>query len=407
MSDIFLGFRKIPHFIIAVTRLERNRTWILRATINSEIVESIVREGMVGKRGDGFIVNRNNVLQTTPRFSGKLFEHPNSPDFSSIISMQLELLRNDRESALFAATPIKNPKWVLVLKEDLFEQMGPLFQAQYAGALILAAGILLVITGTILTSRSMIKELIRIEMQKAKSDDLVMQSSKMAALGKMAAGIAHEINNPLAIIGEKAGWMKDLLEKEDIQASENFKEFDDCIRKIERQVDRSRTITHRLLRFGRRMEPTQDMVDINTILSETLTFLEGEALYRDIKIVSNYDKNLPRVTTDSAQLQQVFLNIIDNAIDAVGKSGMIEIETGHDPARNSEVFIRIKDNGPGIPKELIAKIFDPFFTTKNQTEGTGLGLSISYSIIEKLGGTITVKSDEGKGTSFVIYIPVR
>lgn len=113
------------------------------------------------------------------------------------------------------------------------------------------------------------------------------------------------------------------------------------------------------------------------------------------------------MTTDSAQLQQVFLNIIDNAIDAVGKSGMIEIETGHDPARNSEVFIRIKDNGPGIPKELIAKIFDPFFTTKNQTEGTGLGLSISYSIIEKLGGTITVKSDEGKGTSFVIYIPVR
>jgi two-component system NtrC family sensor kinase len=155
------------------------------------------------------------------------------------------------------------------------------------------------------------------------------------------------------------------------------------------------------------MEPTQDMVDVNAILAETITFLEGEAHYRDIKIISNYDKNLPRITTDSAQLQQVFLNIIDNAIDAVGKNGMIEIETGHDPARNSEVYVQIRDTGPGIPKELVGKIFDPFFTTKNQNEGTGLGLSISYSIIEKLGGKIEVESVEGKGTTFVIYVPVR
>jgi two-component system NtrC family sensor kinase len=211
ISDIFLGFRKIPHFIIAVTRLENNKTWILRATINSEIIEGIVKEGIVGRKGDGFIVNRDNLLQTTSRFSGQLFEHPAGPDFSSIINMQLELIRTDRESNLFAATPIKNPKWVLVLKEDLFEQMGPLFQAQYAGILILVGGILLVITGTILTSRSMIRELIRIELEKAKSDDLVMQSSKMAALGKMAAGIALNIFNPLSIIGEKAGCMKYLL----------------------------------------------------------------------------------------------------------------------------------------------------------------------------------------------------
>lgn len=407
VSDIFLGFRGIPHFIIAVARLEKNKTWILRATINSEIIESIVREGMVGKKGDGFIIDRNNVLQTAPRFSGKILGHPNTPDFSSVIRTQLEQIRINGDNNLFAATPINNPKWVLVLRENMFEQMGPLFQAQYAGALILAAGILLVVTGTILTSRSMISELIRMETQKAASDDLVMQSSKMAALGKMAAGIAHEINNPLAIIGEKAGWMKDLLEKEDVRNSENFKEFEDCIRKIERQVERSRTITHRLLRFGRRMEPTQDMVDINNILAETITFLEGEAHYRDISIVSEYDKDLPRVTTDSAQLQQVFLNIIDNAIDAVGKNGSIEIKTGHDPARNSEVFIRISDDGPGIPKELMGKIFDPFFSTKNQTEGTGLGLSISYSIIEKLGGKITVQSEEGKGTTFVIYVPTR
>ncbi|AFM25387.1 sensor histidine kinase [Desulfomonile tiedjei] len=407
VSDIFMGFRRIPHFIIAVTRYEDNRTWILRATINSEIIENIVREGMVGKKGDAFIVNRQNILQTSPRFSGKILSHPNTPDFSSVMGMQLEEHNSNGDKDLFAASSIPNPRWVLVLREDLREQMGPLLQAQYAGGLVLMAGLLIILTGTILTSRSMTNELIRVELEKAKSDDLVVQSSKMAALGKMAAGIAHEINNPLAIIGEKAGWMKDLLDKEEIQKSENWEEFEDCIRKIERQVERTRTITHRLLRFGRRMEPTQEMVDVNNILSETLTFLEAEALNRDIKIVSELGSQLPRITTDSAQLQQVFLNIVDNAIDAVGKGGLINIKTGYDQSKNGDIFVEIQDNGPGIPKEALSKIFDPFFTTKAPAEGTGLGLSISYSIVEKLGGKITVQSEEGKGTTFVIYVPVR
>ena len=240
VSDVFLGFRKIPHFIIAVTGVQGNRRWILRATINSEIIDDIVRQGQVGKRGDAFIINRANVLQTAPRFSGKLFEHPTTPNFSSAIGTTVEEIASNGDHILFATCPIAYPKWVLVLREDPREEMAPLLKAQYAEALILIAGIFLVVTGTIFTTRSMTNELIRVEHQKAASDDLMVQSAKMAALGKMASGIAHEINNPLAIIGEKAGWMKDLLEKEDIKASPNFGEFEDCIKKIERQVDRSR-----------------------------------------------------------------------------------------------------------------------------------------------------------------------
>jgi two-component system, NtrC family, sensor kinase len=407
VSDVFLGFRRIPHFIIAVTGVEGNRRWILRATINSDIIDNIVRQGQVGKRGDAFIINRANVLQTAPRFSGKLFEHPTTPDFSSVIGTNVEEITSNGDHILFATCPITYPKWVLVLREDPQEEMAPLFKAQYAEALILIAGIFLVVVGTVFTTRSMTSELIRMEHQKAESDDLMIQSAKMAALGKMAAGIAHEINNPLAIIGEKAGWMKDLLEKEDIKASPNLGEFEDCIKKIERQVDRSRTITHRLLRFGRRMEPTEDMVDVNQILAETITFLENEAHYRDIRIQTAYADKLPRVTTDSAQLQQVFLNIINNAIDAVGKGGSIDLRTSYDGGNRGSIVIEISDNGPGIPKEVLGKIFDPFFTTKSAQDGTGLGLSISYSIIEKLGGKITVASEEGKGTTFTIYVPAR
>lgn len=407
VSDVFLGFRKLPHFIIAVTARNGNKTWILRATINSEIIDNIVRAAQLGKKGDAFIVNRNNVLQTPPRLSGELLGRPTTPDFSSYVGTNVEEIVIGGDKNLFGITQIAGKDWVLVVREDPKDEMAPLFQTQYIEALILLGGIILVVTGTILTTRSMMNELIRMEHEKAVSDDMLVQSSKMAALGKLAAGIAHEINNPLAIIGEKAGWMKDLLEKEDIRNSEDFQEFADCIKKIERQVDRSRTITHRLLRFGRRLEPTQEVVDVNKLLAETLTFLENEASYRDIKVTTDYNHQLPHVTTDSAQLQQVFLNIINNAIDAVGKGGAISVRTGYNSSNGRDVVIEIADNGPGIPKEILDKIFDPFFTTKSPQEGTGLGLSISYSIMEKLGGRISVASEENEGTRFTITVPAK
>lgn len=405
VSDVFLGFRKVPHFIIAVTSVENNRVWILRATINSAIIDEIVSGAQIGKRGDAFIINRKNILQTTPRFAGNLLESPNSPDFSSSRGTTIELMSFKGEESLYGAIPISNPQWVLVIREDPQEEMALLSGAYYTEALILGFGVILVILGTVFTTRLMTRRLIEAQKDKAKSEDLMIQSSKMAALGKMAAGIAHEINNPLQIIGDQAGWMKDLLESEDIKKSENFEEFDQCINKIERQVNRSREITHRLLRFGRRMETTQEMVDINHLLAETITFLENEAHFRDIQIQTEYDELLPKVSTDPNQLQQVFLNIIDNAIDAVGQSGQLRIRTSTDLKDPKELVVQISDNGPGISKEALSKIFDPFFTTKRADEGTGLGLSISYGIVEKLGGHIEVESVEGKGTTFYVRIP--
>ena len=405
VSDVFLGFRKAPHFIIAVTTVQNNRVWILRATINSAIIDEIVAGAQIGKRGDAFIVNRGNILQTAPRFSGKLLTHPSSPDFSSSRGLIVETVSFQGNETLYAAVPIVNPNWVLVVSEDPQEEMALLSRAHYIEAVILAFGVFLVIIGTVLTTRVMTRRLKEVEKEKSKSEDLIIQSSKMAALGKMAAGIAHEINNPLQIIGDQAGWMKDLLDSEDMKQTENFEEFEQCIKKIERQVNRSREITHRLLRFGRRMETTQELVDINQILMETLTFLENEAHFRDIQIQTNYDDNLPKVSTDPNQLQQVFLNIIDNAIDAVGQSGQIRVETFTDKQNHKQIMVKISDNGPGISRELISKIFDPFFTTKRPDEGTGLGLSISYGIMEKLGGHIAVESEEGKGTTFIISVP--
>jgi two-component system, NtrC family, sensor kinase len=221
----------------------------------------------------------------------------------------------------------------------------------------------------------------------------------------MAAGIAHEINNPLAVIGEKAGWIKDLLSEEDLSQNPNLKEVEESVSKIEHHVERAKKVTHRLLGFARRMEPSQEQVDINKTLNNTVDFLENESRYRNIDIQIDPQIDLPEITSDSSQLQQVFLNIINNAIDAIGKNGEIHIKTSF-LAKRKEVKIEITDNGPGIPKEHINNIFDPFYTTKEVGKGTGLGLSIVYSIIEKLGGRIMVASEIGQGTTFTIYLPL-
>jgi two-component system NtrC family sensor kinase len=190
-----------------------------------------------------------------------------------------------------------------------------------------------------------------------------------------------------------------------VAKSEHFQELSDAVNKIEHHVVRAKTVTHRLLGFARRMEPVSERVNINSVLDESIDFLENESRYRNIDIQTNYAPDLPLITSDPSQLQQVFLNIINNAIDAIGKDGEISINTKHLP-KNNAIAIEITDNGPGIPKEALNKIFDPFFTTKEVGKGTGLGLSIAYSIVEKLGGRMMVASEEGKGTTFTIYLPV-
>jgi two-component system NtrC family sensor kinase len=244
------------------------------------------------------------------------------------------------------------------------------------------------------------------DLEKAKSDEVLLHESKMAALGKLAAGVAHEINNPLAVIGEEAGWMKDLLQEEDVAHSPHLQEFQESIKKIEYHANRVKKVTHRLLGFARRMEPTMEKVMINAVLEECVGFLENEARYRNITMAKQLADDLPAIASDPSQLQQVFLNILNNAIDAIGKDGTITLKTFHEP-EGEKVVVQIADTGPGLPKDLLPKIFDPFFTTKEVGKGTGLGLSISHSIIDKLGGSMSVDSEPGHGTTFTIALPMK
>lgn len=406
VSDVFMGYRRFPHFVIAVARREAQKTWILRATIDSEIFDGMVKAAQVGSSGDAFVVNRQNVLQTTPRFGNWRLGEVMVPEFSAFPSTRVEpFVLNGRE-VLLGSTWLRNKDWLLVIVEDPQEELAPLIRARGLVLGVVLARVLLIVEGTLVVARAITEQLVRADREKAILDSNIIQSSKMAALGKLAAGIAHEVNNPLAVIKEKAGWIRDLLQEEDIAASKNFREFEDAIKKIEYHVDRARKVTHRLLGFARRREPLQETVDVNRILDETIGFLENEARLRNIEIRRDFSQDLPPIRSDSGQLQQVFLNILENAIDAVEKEGQIIVSTGYVPSKG-ELTVTIRDTGPGIPKEHLPRIFEPFFTTKPPGEGTGLGLSVSYSIVEKLGGRIAVESEEGKGAAFTVYLPLH
>jgi len=236
----------------------------------------------------------------------------------------------------------------------------------------------------------------------------LMEAGKMASLGELSAGVAHEINNPLAIILTERQILLDLLDQT-TNVDEGFKrELKESLNQMDVQINRCKRITHNLLRFSRRTRSVIEKIDLNSFLEEMVELMEREAKSSGIKFLTNFDENLKPILSDPSQLQQVFLNLITNAIDAHdGKPyGTIHISTRADD-EHQKVHVVFADTGAGIPKELLTKIFDPFFTTKAVGKGTGLGLSICYSIIQRLGGTILVKSEVGQGTEFTLTVPYQ
>jgi len=233
----------------------------------------------------------------------------------------------------------------------------------------------------------------------------MLQSERMAAVGRLASGVAHEINNPLAVIGEIAGFLGALIEEgADTGEEELHRELAEGLPKILKQVTRVRDITQRLLTFARKTEARVDIADVNGSLDEILPFLEKEAKLAQATIHREYQEDLPRVPVDEMQIQEVFINIITNALHAVAKKGggNVWLTTR---AEGGKVIVAVKDDGPGIDESVRDRLFEPFVTTKTVGEGTGLGLSICYGIVKRYDGEIRVYSQPGQGATFTIILP--
>ncbi len=274
--------------------------------------------------------------------------------------------------------------------------------------ILLVAGCIVVITVAFTLPRYIVKLISNAETKNEAMNRQVIESGKLASIGELAAGIAHGINNLVAIMVEEAGWIEDLLEGEEFNESENLGEFKRALKQINIQGKRCKEITHKLLNFARKTDSTINDVEVNDTVMEMVSLTAQTARYNNVIIETKLEEGLPFVKISSSELQQVMLNLINNAIDAMEKEGgTIKIETQKSRIEKNNIEILIEDTGPGIPKENLDRIFNPFFTTKAVGKGTGLGLSICYDLVRKMGGKIEVSSQVGTGTKFCIRIPSR
>lgn len=381
VSDVFTGYRKVPHIVIAVAAPDRS--WVLRATVNSELFNSLVSSANVGPGGDAYIISASGEMQTPSRLSaGKA-----APE-------DLAMLRDagaDGNHALqqgrflYAVAPLNGGAWWLVLKTDIASSLHEFYQARKIGLALIVAAALAILAVAQQLIRSLVNRIEKAEQQRMTLTGKVREVEKMALIGRMAASVAHEINNPLQVIGAQAGWVEELLEEGVARQAANHQEELEAIGKIRHQVKRAATITRRLLGFSRHQEGPWQAADLNQTVEDTILLLEKEAKSLRIDIRRDYQADLPQIMTDSSQLQQVFLNLLHNGVDAVEHDGLITVTTLRDGDR---IKICFADSGPGIAPDHLEKIFDPFFTTKAKGKGTGLGLAVSRDIMRRLQGDL-------------------
>jgi two-component system NtrC family sensor kinase len=410
ISDVFLGLRRLPHFIVAVKNTVNGTPWILRATIDFVIFNDLVEHIRVGETGFAFILNREGEFQTKPLIDIA----PRKGCYGNFLRCDRDLddrvaimERNDDngKKSIYVTALLKDKEWLLVYRQESADAFSDLKRARMISIIIfILGGVSILIMASMLSLRHV--DRIR-EADRAKDlmNQQVIETGKLASIGELAAGIAHEINNPVAIMVEEAGWIQDLLAEEDFARSANLEEFERALKQINTQGKRCKEITHKLLSFARKTDARRQSFAINDLVQEVIGLCEQRAKYAKVAIVPRLEPDLPAIQASPSEMQQVFLNLINNAVDAMEKDGgTITVTTG---GNADHLVVEVEDTGPGIPPANLDRIFDPFYTTKPVGKGTGLGLSICYGIIKKMGGDIHVRSVMDHGTTFTIEVPIR
>jgi two-component system NtrC family sensor kinase len=409
VSDVFLGLRGFPHFIVAVKRFQGDRSWVLRATVDFIAFNNLVENIRIGKTGYAIILNKEGELQTKVRSNYRPSQqgcYGQFIDCSKPITREVnieERLDEDGVTTIIVTALLKNREWLLVFQQEQNDALSDQHRAQVISLIIFAVGGLSIVAMSLLLSMRMVNRIAEADDEKALMNKQVIESGKLASLGELAAGVAHEINNPVAIMVEEAGWVEDILTEKEFKENPHMAELSRALRQINTQGKRCKEITTKLLSFARGSGSAIRDLQLNEIIEEVVALSSQRAKYANVEVVSALQPDLPTVKASETEMHQVFLNLVNNAIYAMEKSGgRIEFKSYQD---HGHIIVEVTDTGPGIPDAIIHRIFDPFFTTKPVGQGTGLGLSICYGIIRKMNGDIQVASESGKGTKFTVILP--
>jgi signal transduction histidine kinase len=407
VSEIFRGYRDLPHIIIAVKSLRPDGTvFFLRATLETERLIQTLSSFDTGAHADIFLANRSGIIQTPSKHYGDIFEKMPLlvPNFSP--RTQTFITTDDQKRSIIVGdayifTQIADTPFILMVIKQKAGMMGVWLELRSNINWFVGFGIMVIILVVTITCTFMVNKLYLADRAKAETMLMVEQNNQLASIGQLAAGIAHEINNPLALINETAGYIKDLFViKEQYRKDQELLENIDYILEA---VERCGTITRQLLGFARKFGVNIQKVNLKKVILDVLNFHNKEAEYRNIKIHVDVPEDNLAIETDRGKLQQILLNLVNNAFQAVDNGCRVDIHASHNGP--DKVGITISDNGCGMPQENLPKIFEPFFTTKERGTGTGLGLAITYGLVKKLNGNIAVESKENEGTTFTITLP--
>jgi two-component system, NtrC family, sensor kinase len=396
ITDIYMGLRNKPHFTIAVIRnIDSNNFILLKSSLDPQTIYESVTSFEQSQDVDIYIVNNAGLYQLVKTEDEELSaKSPFNPDTKKIKGIKQAIISDEERT--YAYSHLAGTDWAVIALEK--ESDTAFVAIQYS--VIIPSTLLIIILVIILFNRS--KSMVIAEYDKDIVKAQLQQASKLAAIGELASGIAHEIGNPLNIIANEVGIMQDFANPR-FQSDKSIKDLKTNFDKIMKSVFRIKDINRKMLSFVRAGETNLNKSDINESITDlTSGFLEHELSLRNIKLTIDFDQDKLLGMIDENQFRQVMINLLNNAADAISGHGNIYIKTR---IKTNGVHISVSDTGTGIKPEQIEKIFLPFFTTKPTGKGTGLGLSVSYNIIKSFGGDISVESIPGIGTNFTIILP--
>jgi len=391
---------------LAVRITSDQTAWLLRAHLDPDLIQAKIRLFHPGGTGGAFFLDRQGT------YSAASGAEPDSRETILLLARQifpegrpvvLEAKDASGQIDLYGCAPLRSTGNILAIRQPKAPLLRPLLKARLLALAIILAGCIGVIITALALAKRTEQRLLKAELDLQQMQKHVMDAGKLAAIGELAAGVAHEINNPLAIMMENAGWIQDLLKSDDPHSQENTEEIFASLQTITTQGHRCREITHKLLSFARKADTTTKVVHINSLLEDIAGFARQKAKYRGVEIRLALDPKAGEVESSPTEIQQIILNLVNNAIDAIEKdNGLVQLRSSHE---DSFVRIDVEDNGQGIPEDILPNIFEPFFTTKAAGKGTGLGLSICRDLLSKMGGSISVESTSGQGCVFQVRLP--
>jgi signal transduction histidine kinase len=405
IGNVVAGEGRGHQLIMAIRHdLDHGGFFVLRATLAADLLDDPVEQLVLDEEDDAFIVNSQGILQTrAKRYGNRLDAAPLTLPSDLAQTRVLTTADQAGRPILMGIAPIADsPFTLLVIRQQTgITELWLKPRIRLIGFLIFS--VVLIIVSILGMATYLVNRIHTADQRRVQALHQVEYANKLASIGRLASGVAHEVNNPLAIINQKAGLIKDLftINRDHAMDEKLLGLVDDVLA----SVKRCGTITRRLLDFARHMDTSVETVDVEAVIRQILAFMEKEAQRRCIAMNVSVQGRIPTFESDRGNLQQIILNLVNNAFAAMTDGGRLDIAVRRRETDHLE--LTVSDTGHGIPAADLKRIFEPFFSTRQGPAGTGLGLSITYGMVSEMGGRISVDSQVNHGTTFTLVLPLN